>query len=118
MLALGEGDTPLLPAHRLGADMGLSRLFIKEEGRNPTGSFKARGLAAAVSKAKELGIHKLIIPTAGNARRRNGSLCGAGRVGCLCLYARRFTPIEYRRMPYLRGGGSPGKRLALAMLPD
>jgi threonine synthase len=64
---LGEGDTPLLDLPRLGKELGLERLFVKDESSNPTGSFKARGLAAAVSKAKELGVEKVIIPTAGNA---------------------------------------------------
>ncbi|MBI5950735.1 MAG: threonine synthase [Chloroflexi bacterium] len=67
MIALGEGDTPLLPLPRVGKSLGLTRLFVKDESSNPTGSFKARGLSAAVSKAKELGIRKVIIPTAGNA---------------------------------------------------
>ena len=66
-LTLGEGDAPLLPLPRMGDELGLPHLFCKEEGRNPTGSFKARGLAVAVSKAKELGLTRLIIPTAGNA---------------------------------------------------
>jgi len=66
-LTLGEGETPLLRLPRLGAQLGLDQLYCKEEGRNPTGSFKARGLAVAVSKAKELGLFRLIIPTAGNA---------------------------------------------------
>jgi threonine synthase len=65
--SLGEGDTPLLQMSRLGNDLGLSRLYIKDESRNPTGTFKARGLSAAISKARELGISKFIIPTAGNA---------------------------------------------------
>jgi len=64
---LGEGDTALLHLPNLGRELGLSNLFVKDESSNPTGSFKARGLAAAVSKAKELGIKKVIIPTAGNA---------------------------------------------------
>jgi len=67
MIYLGEGDTPLLLLPNLGASLGLSNLFVKDESLNPTGTFKARGLAAAVSKAKELGIKKVIIPTAGNA---------------------------------------------------
>jgi threonine synthase len=67
MIYLGEGDTPLLHVKRLGAELGLSNLFIKDESLNPTGTFKARGLAAAVSKAKEMGVKKVIIPTAGNA---------------------------------------------------
>lgn len=67
MIHLGEGDTPMLPLSRIGNELGLKKLFLKDESLNPTGSFKARGLAAAVSKAKELGIRKVIIPTAGNA---------------------------------------------------
>jgi threonine synthase len=67
VITLGEGDTPLLPAPNLGKELGLSNLLIKEEGLNPTGSFKARGLTAAVSKANELGIKKMVIPSAGNA---------------------------------------------------
>jgi threonine synthase len=67
VVTLGEGGTPLLPLRRLGAQLGLSRLYLKEEGYSPTGSFKARGLATAVSKAKELGLRKLAIATAGNA---------------------------------------------------
>lgn len=67
MICLGEGDTPLLPLTNLGPELGLSHLYVKDESLNPTGSFKARGLAAAVSKAKELGVTKIIIPTAGNA---------------------------------------------------
>lgn len=64
---LGEGRTPLIHASRLGAHFGLPNLYLKEESRNPTDSFKARGMALAVSKAKELGIKKLATPTAGNA---------------------------------------------------
>lgn len=66
-LTLGEGMTPLLKAERLGANLGLSNLFIKDEGVNPTGSFKARGMAVAISMAKELGVQKLAVPSAGNA---------------------------------------------------
>src|SRR5438270_545122 len=66
-VTLGEGMTPLVPAARLGATMGLQRLFIKDEGLNPTGSFKARGMTAAVTRAKQLGAKALAAPTAGNA---------------------------------------------------
>ncbi len=59
--------TPVLLATRLGKAMGLNRLYIKDEGLNPTGSFKARGLAVAVSRAKALGAKALATPTAGNA---------------------------------------------------
>ncbi len=67
IISLGEGDTPLLHLPRISAGLGLTNVFVKDESLNPTGSFKARGLAAAVSRAKELGIKKVIIPTAGNA---------------------------------------------------
>jgi threonine synthase len=66
-LTLGEGMTPLLKADRLGSKLGLSNLFIKDEGVNPTGSFKARGMAVAISMATELGVKKLAVPSAGNA---------------------------------------------------
>jgi threonine synthase len=66
-VTLGEGMTPLVPAKRLGASMGLHRLFVKDEGLNPTGSFKARGMTAAVTRAKQLGAKVLAAPTAGNA---------------------------------------------------
>ncbi len=66
-VSLGEGMTPLVHASRLGRGMGLERLYVKDEGLNPTGSFKARGLSAAVTRAKELGARKLATPTAGNA---------------------------------------------------
>jgi threonine synthase len=66
-VSLGEGFTPLLPAPRLGARLRLPRLLIKEEAGNPTGSFKARGLAVAVSMAKALGATDVCLPSAGNA---------------------------------------------------
>ncbi len=67
VVSLGEGMTPLIHARRLGAELGLRNLYIKDESSNPTGSFKARGLCAAVSMALELGVRKLAIPSAGNA---------------------------------------------------
>lgn len=67
IVSLGEGGAPQLSAHRLAAAGGFSDLWIKDEGNNPTGSFKARGLSAAVSKAKELGWKTIALPTAGNA---------------------------------------------------
>lgn len=67
IVSLGEGDAPLLRVDRLGAETGLEPLYLKDESLNPTGTFKARGQAAAISKAKELGVEQVIIPTAGNA---------------------------------------------------
>jgi threonine synthase len=86
---LGEGDTPLLSLPNLEKELGLSNLYVKDESSNPTGSFKARGLAAAVSKAKELGVEKVIIPTAGNA---GGAMAAyAARAG---LRAHIFMPKD------------------------
>jgi len=66
-VTLGEGMTPLLHGKTLGARIGLERLYVKDEGLNPTGSFKARGLSAAVTAARKNGATTLAIPTAGNA---------------------------------------------------
>lgn len=66
-LSLGEGFTPLIRAEKLGNEIGLEKVFIKEEGLNPTTSFKARGLCIAISKAFEFGIKEVSIPSAGNA---------------------------------------------------
>ena len=102
ILSLGEGDTPILHLERLGAISGLPQLFLKDEGVNPTGSFKARGLAAAVSKAWELGVEKLIIPTAGNA---GGALAAyAARAGLPChVLMPGDTPLPNQRECALYG---------------
>ncbi len=78
VLTLGEGGTPLLAAASLGKKLGLNHLFIKEEGLNPTGTFKARGIAAAVSKAKELGATGFTMPSAGNAAGAAAAYCARG----------------------------------------
>jgi threonine synthase len=89
IVSLGEGLTPLLRARRLGDRLGLANLYLKDESLNPTGSFKARGLAVAVSMARELGIKKLAIPSAGNA---GGALAAyAARAG---LQATVFMPED------------------------
>jgi threonine synthase len=88
-ISLGEGDTALLRLHRLEKELGMENLYVKDESSNPTGSFKARGLAAAISKARELGIQKVIIPTAGNA---GGAMSAyAARAG---LTAHVFMPKD------------------------
>lgn len=74
---LGEGWTPLLPAANLGARLGVKQLYLKDESANPTGSFKARGMAVAVAMARELGARRLAVPSAGNA------------AGALAAYAAR-----------------------------
>ena len=87
VVTLGEGFTPLLRAERLGREMGAPNILIKDEGVNPTASFKARGLSAAVSKARELGITKLTMPSAGNAG------------GALAAYAARAGIEAHVYMP-------------------
>jgi threonine synthase len=87
VVTLGEGMTPLLPADRIGAALGCTALLLKEEGVNPTGSFKARGQAVAVSRAVELGARTLAIPSAGNAG------------GAMAAYAARAGVPAYVFMP-------------------
>jgi len=91
IVSLGEGWTPLLAARRLGEKVGIRELYIKDESQNPTQSFKARGMAAAVSMAKELGATKLAVPSAGNAA---GALAAyAARAGLECfIFMPRDTP--------------------------
>ncbi len=67
IVTLGEGGTPIQDSKAIGRELGYDHIYFKDESGNPTGSFKARGLGMAVSRAKELGLKKLIIPTAGNA---------------------------------------------------
>jgi len=89
VVTLGEGYTPLMPADRLRKEIGCGPLLIKDEGVNPTASFKARGMSAAVSKAKELGVKGLTVPTAGNA---GGALAAyAARAG---IEAHVFMPAD------------------------
>ena len=80
VLTLGEGFTPIFEADRLGGRLGFERLLIKDEGLNPTGSFKARGMSAAVSKAKELGITKITMPSAGNAAGATAAYAARGGI--------------------------------------
>lgn len=87
IISLGEGWTPLLRATRLARRVGIQDLYIKDESQNPTQSFKARGMAAAVSMAKELGVKKLAVPSAGNA------------AGALAAYAARAGLKSYIFMP-------------------
>ncbi len=100
VVSLGEGDAPLLRVPRLGAELGLSNLFVKDESKNPTGSFKARGLAAAISRARELGIKKVIIPTAGNAGGAMAAYAARADMRAL-IYMPKDTPraniVESRR---------------------
>lgn len=92
IVTLGEGMTPLLRASSLGESLGLENLCIKDESFNPTGSFKARGIALAVSKAKELGVKEVCMPSAGNA---GGALAAyAAKAGMKAhVFVPKDTPI-------------------------
>ncbi len=95
-LTLGEGWTPLIHAARLGERLGLERVFVKDESLNPTNSFKARGLAAAVTRAAHLGAKVLSIPSAGNAA--NAMAAYAAKAG---LAAQVFMPRDVK-VPFIR----------------
>lgn len=75
VVSLGEGFTPILTLKRTADQLGLLTLLMKDESLNPTGSFKARGMSMAISKAKELGIERCIVPTAGNAGGAMAAYC-------------------------------------------
>src|SRR5262249_43383289 len=81
-VTLGEGFTPLFHATRLGATIGLNRLFIKDESLNPTNSFKARGQSAAITRAKALGATTIALPTAGNAGNAASAYAAAAGLAC------------------------------------
>ncbi|WP_031495603.1 threonine synthase [Bryobacter aggregatus] len=82
IVTLGEGMTPLVRSPRLGAALGAKDLWIKDEGLNPTASFKARGLSCAISMCKELGIQKIAIPSAGNAASASAAYAAAAGIEC------------------------------------
>ena len=101
-VTLGEGLTPLLTLPRLAAHYGLSNLTLKDEGQNPTGSFKARGLSMAISKAKELGVTGCIIPTAGNAGVAMAAYCARGGLAATVVMP-RHTPEAFKEECYWYG---------------
>jgi threonine synthase len=95
-LTLGEGWTPLVHAQRLGAELGLARLFVKDESLNPTNSFKARGLSAAVTRASFLGASALSVPSAGNAANAMAAYAAAAGIR-----AHVFMPRDVK-VPFIR----------------
>ena len=95
-VSLGEGFTPLLQAESMGRKIGVPNLYIKDEGLNPTGSFKARGMSAAISRAAELGASAIAIPSAGNAGGATAAY--AARAG---LPAHIFMPKDVPRANYV-----------------
>lgn len=95
-VSLGEGFTPLLQVTSLGRKIGVPKLYIKDEGLNPTGSFKARGMSAAISRAAELGAQAIAIPSAGNAGGATAAY--AARAG---LPAHIFMPKDVPQANYI-----------------
>lgn len=94
-VSLGEGMTPILPLTRTAKKYGFTSLSTKDEGQNPTGSFKSRGLSMAISKAKELGITECVIPTAGNAGGAMSAYCAAAGMKATVIMP-RHTPKPFQ----------------------
>jgi threonine synthase len=96
IVSLGEGLTPMIRTPRLGKKLGAENLFVKDDGVNPTGSFKARGLSCAVSMAKELGVTKLAIPSAGNAASALAAYAAAAG-----MEAHIYMPMDVPQANYI-----------------
>jgi len=96
IVSLGEGLTPLIRTRRLGEKFGAENLYVKDDGINPTGSFKARGLSCAISMAKELGVTKLAIPSAGNAASALAAYASAAG-----MEAHIFMPVDVPQANYI-----------------
>ncbi|MGA3203080.1 MAG: threonine synthase [Bryobacteraceae bacterium] len=95
MTTLGEGMTPLVHTTRLGARLGSEDLWVKDEGVNPTGSFKARGLSCAVSMCVELGVKKVAIPSAGNAAGAMAAYAAAAGIEAHIFMPRDVPQANY-----------------------
>jgi threonine synthase len=95
IVSLGEGWTPLVRTRRLGARLGAEALWVKDEGLNPTASFKARGLACAISMCVELGIRKVAIPSAGNAASALAAYAAAAGIESYIFMPRDVPQANY-----------------------
>ena len=102
VVTLGEGFTPILSLGRLAGEYGLHELLLKDEGKNPTGSFKARGLSMAVSRARELGVTGCIVPTAGNAGVALAAYCAKAGMKAVVVMP-RHTPQAFQQECYWYG---------------
>lgn len=100
IVSLGEGMTPILSLERLAHKYGYHKLLVKDESLNPTGSFKARGLSMAVSKAKEFGIARCIIPTAGNAGGALAAYCARAGMHCTVVMPTHTPEIFKQECKY------------------
>src|SRR5215208_2763231 len=125
-VTLGEGWTPILPLERLGGELGMSRLVLKDEGLNPTGTFKARGAAAGVSRARELGARDVAMPTdapeinhlevaaaGGELRSVDGLISDAGKVVAADVQERGWFDASTLKEPYrIEGKKTMGLEIA------
>ncbi len=102
IITLGEGMTPLFSLNKLATKFGFADLLMKDESFNPTGSFKARGISVAVSKAKEAGIKRCIIPTAGNAGGALAAYCAKADIACTVVMP-THTPEIFKQECKLYG---------------
>ena len=102
IVSLGEGWTPIVQLDRMGLDLGMTQLYLKDESFNPTGSFKARGMSVAISKAKELGIKKCIVPTAGNAGGAMSAYCAKAGIEAVVVMP-IHTPEAFKKECLLFG---------------
>ena len=96
IVTLDEGMTPLLVSNGIGPKNNHAGVYLKDESVNPTGSFKARGLGMAISRAKELGIEKIILPTAGNAGSAAAAYCARGGLRCKVIMP-ESTPSPFKK---------------------
>ena len=95
IVSLGEGMTPIIQLNALASQYGIATLLLKDESKNPAGSFKARGLSVAISKAKELGIDRCIIPSAGNAGAAMATYCAKAEIECTVVMP-QHTPEAFK----------------------
>ena len=102
IISLGEGFTPVLPLDTLAGKVDIDHLFLKDESLNPTGSFKARGMSMAISKAKEFGITKCIVPTAGNAGGAMSAYCAKAGIKAVVVMP-EHTPDIFKKECLLYG---------------
>src|ERR1700730_953719 len=114
-ITLGEGLTPLVHVPRLGTAIGLDRLYVKDEGLNPTGSFKARGMTAAVTRAKQLGAKSVAAPTAGNAGGALAAYAVAAGLPAVIVMPADTPSANVMEMPRVWSSSSAAERADLRL---
>ena len=97
-VTLGEGSTPLIEARRLGSELGLSSLYIKNEGQNPTGSFKDRPIAFSISMAKEFGVDTVVLSSTGNAGASLAAYAARAGLQAIIFISKGTPPAKVTQM--------------------